>query len=335
MRRIHGFVKFFGKETSIDFLFLSMDGTDIIEYIRILIPLAFAHAAIPPVKYWLGELPPPPLQPVFRAIYSLMPRDVFNLQFVESLALDESNRYGGFHHTMLTSIFVHYDFNHLLTNLSGLFWTGLRVFRRSGPVALYAVFLSGGVVSSLPFRSYYESGLSALEKWSNPQAAKPPELDSLLSLLPSVKDIHTTVSSAISSIINIKTAHMGSSGALSALMGFETGCITRDIACMTLDLIGPNYSSYSTIRSGIITRSPNHLSADQKKHLVLKICIDALTLYAYYGSMMAEWSQIKDSSASHGSLFTFMKAHNTQVGHEAHLQGFAYGALISLAFSFI
>ena len=134
------------------------------EFISHFLPLAAAHLLLPPLSFFSGErIEAEVANEVFGLIYSVVPPSILNRKFVESLLFDSSHG-TDFHHTMITHLFVHSSYEHMFHNLSAAMQFAYPVYTEFGSAGLYFLFVSGGVIASLPifFRIDQNSAFSKL-----------------------------------------------------------------------------------------------------------------------------------------------------------------------------
>lgn len=296
---------------------------DFTDYVVAVLPLVVGQLTFPPLTYFLGENAPNQWRPLFELWYEIIPRSVKSLDFVQSMTLLETDKVHGWSPNMITSLFVHYNFEHLLSNLSGLILTGYRVFQRAGPNALYSIFLTGGVAASLPVANFYEQVIGALSKGKKDGVSNASSLKSqLLSLFP--ENIAKMQESVLSTLHKATAArYMGSSGAICALMGYEYSCALVESAKIVYNLAAER------------RRASRKLNQRQ----VLVLLNNAWTLYAYSMAMRNDWLHLQSPQQASQSLlpipsifFTFFGSQGGSpiVDHSSHLQGFGFGALVGM-----
>lgn len=296
---------------------------DFTDYVVAVLPLVIGQLTFPPMSYFLGENPPNEWRPLFEIWYEIIPRSVKSFDLVQSMTLLDTDKVNGWSPNMITSLFVHYNFDHLLRNLSGLILTGYRVFLRAGPNALYSIFLTGGVAASLPVAKFYEQVISALSKGKKDGASNTASLKSqLLSLFPeNIAKMQESVLSTLKKATS--TRYMGSSGAICALMGYEYTCAFVESAKIVYHLAAERHQT----------------NRKKKRRQVLVLLNNAWTLYAYSVAMHNDWVHLQSPQQAPQSLlpipsifFTFFgsQGSNATVDHSCHLQGFGFGALLGM-----
>lgn len=296
------------------------------DYVVAILPLVIGQLTFPPLSYFLGENPPNQWRPLFELWYEVIPRNIKSLDLVHSMTLLESDKVTGWSPNMITSLFVHYNFDHLLNNLSGLITTGYRVYLRAGPTALYSVFFAGGVAASLPMADFYEKAIGALSKGKKGDGDNSSLKSQLLSLFPeNIAKMQESVLSTLHKATAITKRYMGSSGAICALMGFEYSCALIDSAKILY--------YFAT------ERRQRNRNADRHRRMLLSLLTNSWTLYAYSMAMYNDWLQIQSAQQTPQSLlpipsifFTFFGSQGGSpiVDHYSHLQGFGFGALVGM-----
>ena len=93
-------------------------------------------------------MPPEELYPLLQVLYSLAPGRFFQRKYLESLMFNTKTHSLG-NTSMITSIFVHASYQHLLSNLLGFVQFGLPLCSHYGTAYVNALFLTGGIVSTV------------------------------------------------------------------------------------------------------------------------------------------------------------------------------------------
>ena len=120
----------------------------LLEYVITLSPIIIAHVAVPPMSYFRGErVTNVGLNGFLHFLYSLLPENCFHQELISSLIRDTN---AGLDSTVISHLFVHGDYSHLFGNLMGVIQVGHPIYREFGTAGLYALFLSGGAIASLP-----------------------------------------------------------------------------------------------------------------------------------------------------------------------------------------
>ena len=121
-----------------------------VDYLFTVMPIAAAHLAIPPISFFRGErLGDVQLQTLFDFIYSMIPEDLLSAYFVQSLMYDSAN-WPNIDSTIITHMFVHGNYEHLLGNLSAALQGSFPIYQEFGALGLYFLFISGGTIASFP-----------------------------------------------------------------------------------------------------------------------------------------------------------------------------------------
>lgn len=120
------------------------------EYLVAFSPIAIGHLCIPPLSYfeYFREENDERITKIFDLIYSLVPTVFLKKDFVSSLLLVKSKEFS-IKSSSITHLFVHATYDHLIGNLSSALVFGGPVCDEFGAMGLYALFLGGGLFSSL------------------------------------------------------------------------------------------------------------------------------------------------------------------------------------------
>jgi membrane associated rhomboid family serine protease len=119
-----------------------------LSYLMAVSPLVIAQLAIPPLSYFIGERADIPfLDELYR---HLTPSKLFNFKYLRSLMFDAQDLKGDKIYTILSYMFVHADYDHLLNNLWALVSVSYPVYQEFGSFAMYAIFLGSGIVAVTP-----------------------------------------------------------------------------------------------------------------------------------------------------------------------------------------
>ena len=126
-----------------------------VDYLFAFAPLAFGHLIIPPISRVRGFFQRRELneagEQIFQAIYDYFtPKELWSMKNLKALMLDPDNMEGERMVTLLTHMFVHGDYHHLLGNLSTLFFCGHRVQQAFNTIGLYGIFFLSGMACQVP-----------------------------------------------------------------------------------------------------------------------------------------------------------------------------------------
>jgi membrane associated rhomboid family serine protease len=125
-----------------------MDGIRILNYSIAVAPLVISQLIIPPLSYFLGERADIPfIDEIYR---HLTPPNLLNFKYLHSLMFDPQDLKGNKIYTLLSYMFIHADYNHLLCNLQTLVTVSYPVYQEFGPLGLYSIFLGSGIVAVSP-----------------------------------------------------------------------------------------------------------------------------------------------------------------------------------------
>ena len=118
-------------------------GRSLLEYLTTLSPIIIAHVAVPPLSHFRGER----VGNQGMKGFSHRPEKYWNKKFIHSLTRDTT---AGLDWTVFSHLFVHDDYDHLYGNLMNAYDWGFPIYREFGAAGLYALFLTGGAIASLP-----------------------------------------------------------------------------------------------------------------------------------------------------------------------------------------
>jgi membrane associated rhomboid family serine protease len=318
-------------------------------YIKTISPIAFLHLIFPPLSNFglFPELDPPPPDVAFfiNVIRRLAPAICSNEDFILSLLFQKkNNEYFDDPNTFLkyqvvTHMFIHKDYNHLLNNLFSMILVGQPVHAEfNSSLFYYLVFLGGGVSASLPIyktlsltaKSFNlgtfigQGGSGDRNNSTNHPNTGNPIIDFFQ---PKLKELTKKVTSLLN--VDLITVSCGSSGGVTALLGSSFIITLKDTIQTVYKL------SYSLPNN-------NKTNNTQELKAVLLRDIGKCAYNAYFLSQTMNFlyleylgiTQQRDQMAKNSSMnpFTwFFKGTSVIVDHEAHLQGFLFGAAITLA----
>lgn len=297
-----------------------MDIDQLLSYFKAVLPLAIAHVAIPPLSYFESprQFPPSELRPLFDLVFSFSPDYHFDPKFVRSLLLDKSTQQNswGINHTNFTHLFVHKDYNHLINNLFGTVFLGWNVYLENGGIFLYSVYLIGGVFASLPMMTNFTAYLS---KPFQPGEDREQSLwNNLLIGNGSLSDYVGKIVKTLG--IDMKYLSCGSSGAVAALLG-------SDVASSIIRILRLCQKYYSK------TRSKNSFFENDLISDSLTIFSCFAKFYFVYDFLSSEFraSEFQKKSQDYSSSFLGRIGLYRQdlVDHQAHLQGFTVGFVLT------
>ena len=125
------------------------------EYLFASLPLIISHIALPPISLFSGNESLVGIYSILEPIYSLIPTKFLNPEYIFSLAFDvRSFSISNPPWTLLSHIFVHGSYDHMLNNLTAAIQFGLVIYREYGAYGMYILFISGGVFSAIPSALY-------------------------------------------------------------------------------------------------------------------------------------------------------------------------------------
>lgn len=296
-----------------------------VNYLITFAPIFFSHVLVPTLSYFAGT----ESSEVFSDLYSLFPG--FTRQYVESLLLDPSRHELFKDSQWFTYLFVHGNYQHMLGNLYTAYVCGRPVFFEFGPVGLFFLFFSGGVVSCLP------SQLSNDQTRILDSAIKDSFVIKNQPYVPGfLKSAWNTYVPPLGGKIlrsQLPTRICGSSGAVCALLGASTMISFRDIfrseevRKFISNRFGYKWSSNLSRRHSV--------HGDDPDMSLLNHLYTFSTSVAY---LFAEYHLIYGTAHSLPGGFLDRLAgilERAQVGHAAHLQGALYGAAFAAIFGIL
>jgi membrane associated rhomboid family serine protease len=106
-----------------------LDESGYLNYFLAMSPIIIGHLAVPPLNYLRKSIPlPEAIGPIFEIIYDIIGPDILTTSEVEDLVLDPLNCPVHKRKRWLTHMFVHVDYNHLLSNLISAIQLGYPIY---------------------------------------------------------------------------------------------------------------------------------------------------------------------------------------------------------------
>jgi membrane associated rhomboid family serine protease len=288
---------------------------DIIGYAKSLFLITAAHLSIPPLSCFSGsENAPEEVRQFFNALYQYLPSDVLNPKFVFSLLLtkDKLDKLKLLDSTYVTHIFVHGDYQHMFSNLLGTWLYSTMVFRDIGGVYTQLLYLSGGVVSSIPLEKCYQALKLEYTKFINQYLSRPTSTKTPSSWF---GNTWSYLTAKFPKILLIDEVYCGSSGAVSTMMGFDLILQLRGAVVSAITVYQYNKGTMKRPRDEAL--------------LIGAFVFRVAQVYSIGNMIYGEYLSLIDQQQERQSWFRFFSG-KIIINHRAHLQGFAYGALISL-----
>jgi membrane associated rhomboid family serine protease len=302
-----------------------------LSYGKAVAPIVLSHVLVPPLSYFRGERPP---FPWFYTLYTVSPDILVNERTVKSMTLHLSKTGQGYHiYQWITHMFVHTDYQHLLSNLSAALSVAYPAYREFGLTGLYTLYLSGGLIASMQslFQKSQINGFTTLWKGVMTDRMEPSGLvDKISSKL---GDFTHRLSSQLFS------KSCGSSGAVCSLLGCEFALTLRDVTTILYQVSQSLIADSDDI--GRRRRSIRERVSDaaEKFHEV-----NGYRLFTHVGTLMASYAYIRtegqDVCQSFSNVMTvserFLKAWDlASINHLAHFQGALYGIAFGVVFGWI
>lgn len=123
---------------------------DYMDFLISVLPIAAVHLALPPISYFRGErLSNSEIQELLELVfYSSIPEELFSENYISHLTYDSAGKI--INSSLLSHLFVHIDYKHMIGNLSAALQFAHPIYREFGGIGLYILFFSGGVLASIP-----------------------------------------------------------------------------------------------------------------------------------------------------------------------------------------
>ena len=292
---------------------------DEVNYLLTFAPILLSHLVVPTLSYLAGTED----SPLFNELYDLFPG--FTRQYVESLLLDPTRHKLFKDPQWFTYLFVHGTYTHMLGNLYTAYVCGRPVYFEFGPMGLFFLFFSGGVVSCLPsrFSNDHQRNIRKAIKESFVIRNQP--------FMPGfLKDVwNSFVPTVGERIVGIQlpTRVCGSSGAVCALLGASTLLGLRDL------FRSPSVQNFLADHFWRKRNATSNRRRAQDEIVVdLHFANHIYSIATSIAYLIHEYHIIYNSSHDLPGPFYERLAsilEKAQVGHAAHLQGALYGASVA------
>eukprot|EP00981_Chlorochromonas_danica_P006598 scaffold1438_cov173-Ochromonas_danica.AAC.3 len=282
--------------------------SDLVDYAFSILPLVAGHLCVPPLScfQFVAEAPPVDLMEFFHFLYRQLPPQLLDGRFVQSLMLDKDDK--SINITLLTHLFVHSSYSHLLGNLSQLVLLGWPVFKQFGGVGVYFMVLVGGICGSA---NVYEQYFKSVATTSRALPSGPPAINQLLGSAVNV------VQSVLESVqIKPKLLACGSSGGIFALYGCNMVLVVKQLG----------QDIWSLRKANKEKKSSNEALA--------RILNNSIYLLGCVSVLQAEIIGVEAQHQQQERWLYYLWSARTITGHSAHLQGFAFG-LVATSLSLI
>lgn len=223
---------------------------------------------------------------------------------IRQFVLTERGLHEGHWWTILSHVFLHEDFDHLLANTQGVLTSGLQAFAQLGHCGLYGVFFCG-------------SSASALNKWGRACQTEAqlvgaiPRAPGKVGFIPvpeSVQNVWNDVREGArraAPVLHSKVESYGASGGVCGLMGYGFGSIIFQMAQAFIDPTSNNDEEETRLLNDIF---PNALT----------MIINCLNLWQSGQFLVKEWRCLRGEDGLTG------------IDHSGHLTGFAVGSVAAL-----
>lgn len=284
--------------------------SDLVDYVFSILPLVAGHLCIPPLScfQFVAEAPPVDLIEFFHFLYRQLPQQLLDGRFVQSLMLDKDDK--SINITLLTHLFVHSSYSHLLGNLSQLVLLGWPVFKHFGSVGVYFMVLVGGICGSANVNEQYFKSVTASRALPSSQPAGAAINQLLGSAVNAVQSVLESVQ------IKPKLLACGSSGGIFALYGCNMVLVVKQLG----------QDIWSLRKANKEKKSSNEALA--------RILNNSIYLLGCVSVLQAEITGAETQHQQEQRWLYYLWSARTITGHSAHLQGFAFG-LVATSLSLI
>lgn len=285
-----------------------MSDRDVVSYFIASIPLALAHLCIPPVSSLalIPEFPPEPLRPIFKCLYDVAPPIMQDSNFVYSLMLVQkgNKKLQNLDLRLLTHLFVHATYGHLLGNLVQCVLNGYPAFQHFGPTGFYLLFLSGGVFGSVNAQLLFSNWLSSFKPDKSPAPVSWFGIQ-----IPSVRSVVNTLTSAIG--IEPTFLCCGSSGAVFTLYGSSMVLAVRNLL------------------HDVVFLSRNKQDRNKAGKVLIRIMRDLPFYLSFIMVVSQELVGAEQQQQVQSDFLAWISARSV-TGHTSHLNGLLFGMGVTL-----
>jgi len=292
----------------------------LIAYFQAALPLTLAQLAVPPISTFelmRREVPPDSVAWLIEPIRAVTPKEMLKKEFVHSLLLPNID-YDSFlenpervlNYRLVTSLFVHYDYNHLLGNLMMLLSYGVPLYHEKGILFFYNVYFTSGLVCAFPFYSIFTQ---SIERYRQPVSPQTP-----------VRLVQSMFQEALNPLQNSSPdiVHCGSSAAICGILGGSTVVLTKHLSLSLIKIVK------------LIQESPSDKDiSDSFMREAVDCCLVSWGLWQAYKIIRAEFRGYQRQSRSVFSL-NFSRLLDPSswkvANHEGHIHGFVIGVIMTL-----
>jgi membrane associated rhomboid family serine protease len=301
---------------------------DLFDYFKAVLPLTVAHLAIPPLSTFQlfqtkgMDVPPESITSLIAFLRTISPSFLLTERFISSLLLERIDVNCLVHksadlwsYRLITHMFVHKDYQHMINNVISLIVSGSPIFLEFGYTYFYFIFIAGGITASLPVYRAVENAQQAYKQ----EKLTFGSLNNSSSVIEVFNQGIRKVASKIAAVVGIdrKFICCGSSGGVCAIMGasFVVQC-KRSVTMFT--------RLYKIVSEGNSSNNP------QMGKELIDIGMSLLSFSSTLKFLLEEYSLFRKQDWS--DVWSFFSSSNVDlVNHEAHLQGFLFGAMVTLA----
>eukprot|EP01040_Poterioochromonas_malhamensis_P010093 gene10093-10971_t len=312
------------------------------EYFQAILPLTLAHLAVPPISSFQltpqtnVDIPPPEIALFVYLMRLISPEILKDPDFIVYLIQEKldlktflNTPEKAFNHRSITHLFVHFNYQHLVSNLMSLFNVGQPLYQEHGIYFFYSVFFFGGISASLPLLEMIMQGPDS-KALSIPTKNLGIDINTtdLADLVRhGMKRAILTVSSAFK--IETKYFSCGSSGAVCALLGGSTIVTIKQLMSSTKKI----YKIYKEDRGRGDSTRQTELNIEIFK--CIRYFITCSYAIDFFRSQLVSHYRQQQALSDRSPLFPWAQLFSGTkadfIDYQAHLQGFAFGAITTLA----
>lgn len=323
-----------------------MDLNQLFDYFQAALPLTLGHLLIPPISTYTKfqkypgsnniDLPPENVRFIFQLIAFIRPPFIYNEDFLMTLLLKKTKNqtlmtifpkfpdHDLFTYRIISHLFVHYSYSHLLNNLSSFLSVGYTPYKEFGLSFYYLLFFGGGVTASLPLyrslqvyleeRNQQRFSNTLIKVGNNNNNNSSSSLFVPMGAIEIFQSLKKTVSSLLT--IDLEAYACGSSGAISAYLG-SSFVITLHNTFSTLSLILRLFQ----------VENPSSHERSLLNNASMDMLIHIWNLFYSGKFLYSEYMKFTKQQDALSSWWTSFLPSLTLIDHEAHLQGFLFGVI--------
>lgn len=316
------------------------------EYILTFAPICFCHVIVPTLSYFAGTERSDLMNDIYEHFPYFNKNDVINMMLCPAKHVFPRN------YQFVTYLFVHATYSHMFGNLYTAFVCGRPVWQAYGSFKFLILYLSGGIISSLPSRV----SIKHKEHLDN-MIADTFEMKDKTPVPDLFKAVWNTWAPSIGkSIISLQlpTHLCGSSGATCALVGasmvigindlIHSPFLRRFVSRNTTNSTSNPNSNLNSNHDSTSRRDSSIPSSALQSRLYndiygIKFMNHISVILTSFGYLVSEYELMYPSARSLNSS-SFQERisdilERSKIGHVAHVQGAVYGVVFSVFFTFV